>query len=67
VLVFSGPPKAPWHSAIPSLRKEDNTWSESQYHLKSISFFILTTHSIWLWFRTGGPMLGSAIVLGLNQ
>jgi hypothetical protein len=25
VLVFSGPPKAPWHSAIPSLRKEDNT------------------------------------------
>jgi hypothetical protein len=23
--------------------------------------------SIWLWFRTGGPLLGGAIVLGLNQ
>ncbi|KAJ5100437.1 hypothetical protein N7456_006489 [Penicillium angulare] len=23
--------------------------------------------NIWLWFRTGGPLLGSAIVLGLNQ
>ncbi|KAJ5099398.1 major facilitator superfamily domain-containing protein, partial [Penicillium argentinense] len=23
--------------------------------------------NIWLWFRTGGPMLGSAIVLGLNH
>ncbi|KAJ5263502.1 hypothetical protein N7478_011107 [Penicillium angulare] len=23
--------------------------------------------NIWLWFRTGGPLLGSAIVLGLNH
>lgn len=23
--------------------------------------------SIWLWFRTGGPILGGAIVLGLNR
>ncbi|KAJ6021928.1 hypothetical protein N7540_007432 [Penicillium herquei] len=23
--------------------------------------------NIWLWFRTGGPLVGSAIVLGLNQ
>ncbi|KAF7592697.1 hypothetical protein BBP40_012601 [Aspergillus hancockii] len=23
--------------------------------------------NIWLWFRTGGPLLGGAIVLGLNQ
>lgn len=28
---------------------------------------ILTMSSIWLWFRTGGPLLGEAIVLGLNQ
>lgn len=24
-------------------------------------------NSIWLWFRTGGPILGGAIVLGLNR
>lgn len=24
-------------------------------------------NSIWLWFRTGGPLVGGAIVLGLNQ
>lgn len=23
--------------------------------------------SIWLWFRTGGPLVGGAIVLALNQ
>ena len=24
-------------------------------------------YSIWLWFRTGGPILGGAIVLALNK
>lgn len=37
----------------------------------SPSIIILTVRqrymNIWLWFRTGGPLLGGAIVLGLNN
>jgi hypothetical protein len=45
----------------PSKRGKYMKYATSQCSLKADGC------SIWLWFRTGGPIVGGAIVLGLNQ
>ncbi|BAE60881.1 unnamed protein product [Aspergillus oryzae RIB40] len=38
------------------------SWRSANYESRATF-----AESIWLWFRTGGPLLGGAIVLGLNH
>lgn len=65
VPVFSGPPKALLLWGIRSQLSAVDTWSE--YFPVFAEWGVANIDSIWLWFRTGGPILGGAIVLGKNK
>lgn len=66
VRAFSGLLRVPWHWVIQSQQSEANTWSELSPTWETVDYLTNLT-SIWLWFRTGGPLVGGAIVLGLNR